>query len=343
MSDFDFVGDYDLEEDVVTTLPDNDAPSSLNCAFVGMGGGGGKIAAAFLGLGFNKTLMINTTSKDFSDGVGEEHLLALPSLDGVAKNVEMGKKALKSNSAIIEDALRTSFGAVDWLFVCASGGGGTGSSTVALDETFARYLESVEAKGRVVYIISRPTARELLNPTIKANYKSLLKDVSKKTYVMLDNERQLKRLRGRVGLSKMYPSANTMFAKMWSQVLNLTSLPSDVQACDGKDLGRFLSSPGRIMIGTALLQPGTELGANLYQKCVGASPCPEPEGKAKVGLLLEVMSEEMADSPEVSIHCESASAYVGGRSDTLFTGIYIYDMPDDLKERVVSIVALGGL
>ena len=36
------------------------------------------------------------------------------------------KKVLSDNSTVVEDALRTKLGKVDWLFVLASGGGGTG-------------------------------------------------------------------------------------------------------------------------------------------------------------------------------------------------------------------------
>ena len=343
MSDFDFVDAYAGEEQKATTLDENDALSSLDCAFVGVGGGGGKIAAAFLKQGFNRTLMINTTAKDFSKGLDKKHQVALADLDGVAKNVVLGKEALKKNSALVEDALRQGFGKVDWLFVCASGGGGTGSSAASLDEAFCRYLSSVEGEGGIVYIVSKPSAQELLNPTVKKNYESLLADMKKKTYILLDNERQLTKLRGKVGVSRLYPAANEMFAKMMAQILKLTSSESSIQACDGKDLARFLSSSGRILIGTAMAEPGPSLGADLYQKCVLASPCPEPSGQAKVGMLLEIMSEELAENSEVSLHLESAAAYVGGRSDTLFSGIYVYDMPEALQDKLVSIMALGGL
>ena len=50
-------------------LPENDAISALNCAFIGVGGAGGKLAKAFLDLGFTKTLLINTTEKDQPEGV----------------------------------------------------------------------------------------------------------------------------------------------------------------------------------------------------------------------------------------------------------------------------------
>ena len=50
-------------------LPENEAVSALNCAFIGVGGAGGKLAKAFLDLGFNKTLLLNTTEKDQPEGV----------------------------------------------------------------------------------------------------------------------------------------------------------------------------------------------------------------------------------------------------------------------------------
>ena len=104
MSEFDFVDSYAAQREVGSTLPANEATSALNCGFVGIGGGGGKLAKAFVDLGFSKTILVNTTAKDFEAGVGEEHLLALPELDGVAKNIEAGKNALSTNSTLIEDS-----------------------------------------------------------------------------------------------------------------------------------------------------------------------------------------------------------------------------------------------
>ena len=69
--------------------------------------------------------------------------------------------------------MRTKLGKVDWLFVLASGGGGTGSSCVALHDVFERYLKSVQAQGNVVYIVLWPSAQELLNNTIAKNAKIL--------------------------------------------------------------------------------------------------------------------------------------------------------------------------
>ena len=72
-NDFDFIDHYGSDTEVANEeqLPENEAPSAINCGFVGVGGGGGKLAKAFLDLGFNKTLLVNTTEKDQPDGVDE--------------------------------------------------------------------------------------------------------------------------------------------------------------------------------------------------------------------------------------------------------------------------------
>ena len=62
MSDFDFIEHYGDSEEVKgeEQLDENEVISSLNCAVIGIGGGGGKMAKAFLDIGFNKTLLVNT-------------------------------------------------------------------------------------------------------------------------------------------------------------------------------------------------------------------------------------------------------------------------------------------
>ena len=343
MSDFDFVSDYAETEEKSASLAANEAESALNCAFIGVGGGGSKIAKAFWDLGFKRTILVNTTAKDFEKGLEQDNYLALEGSDGVGKNVELGIEVLGKNSTMIEDVLRTRLGKADWLFVCASGGGGTGSSVGALNESFQRYLQSVEGVGGIVYIITKPTAQELLNSTIHTNFHTLVSSLKEQTYVLLDNERQLSRLRGKVGISDLYPRANAMFAKMFSQLLKYAARESDIQAFDSQDLTRFLASKGRIVIGTAMIEPGPNLGADLYQRCVENSPCPGPNGKAAVGVLLEVITPEASNNAEVSGHLEAAASYVGGRSDTLFSGIYVQELPPEVQNKLISVLALGGL
>ena len=340
--DFDFVEAYDDEPAGFDErmLPENRAASAIKCAFLGIGGGGGKLAKAFLDLGFTKTLLVNTTVKDQPEGVPSEHFLLLPGADGVGKDIALGKKVLENNSASVEDTLRTRIGNVDWVFVLAGGGGGTGSACHILQGSLDRYLSSVGAAGRVVYIVTKPTSQEMLNPTIASNYESLSEDVALHPHILIDNEKQLQLLRGKVGMLGLYPTANKNFAKLLWQVLKLASENSPIQSFDSKDLERMLGTTGRMVIGSTVARDVSkqDIGAMLYQGCLKSSPCPNPGGKASTGVMLLIMTPQMASDPDVSKKIEAAFSYVGGRTDTLFSGVYVKQPLPGL----IAISVIGG-
>jgi len=340
--DFDFVEAYDDEPLAdERKLEENTAPSAIKCAFIGVGGGGGKMAKAFLDLGFNKTLLINTTEKDQPDGVNPENFLLIPGADGVGKDIKLGKEVLGNNSTLVEDALRTRIGKVDWLFVLVGAGGGTGSASHVLHKAMTRYLSSIEASGKIIYIASKPSAQELLNPTIKTNYNAFLKDINKHTHIIIDNEKQLQLLRGKVGMLNMYPAANRNFAKLLAQVFKLADEPSPIQAFDSKDLERCLNANGRLLIGSTVVRDPsvTDLGSTVFQGCIRSSPCASPTNHSKIGALLLVTTPEMADDPTISNRLEAAFSYVGGRADTLFSGVYVRGKLPGL----IAITLLGGM
>lgn len=340
--DFDFVDAYDDDpaEADARLLPDNKASSAINCGFIGVGGGGGKLAKAFLDIGFNKTLLVNTTEKDQPGGLDQAHFVLVPGADGVGKDVALGRRVLEEHSALVEDALRSRIGKVDWLFVLAGGGGGTGSASHVLHGTCARYLKSIEASGKVFYIVSKPTAQELLNSTIEENYNSLLEDIKNEPHIIIDNEKQLQLLRGKVGMLNMFPAANKNFAKLLAQVLKLASEHSPVQTFDSKDLEKCLSTNGRHVIGSTIIRDidRQDLGATVFQGCLRSSPCPSASGKSQTGVLLLVVTEEMGSDPDVSRRLEAAFSYVGGRTQTLFSGVYVKkNLPG-----LIAITMLGG-
>jgi len=337
MSDFGIMNE-EVNEDL---LADNYAPSSISIGFMGVGGAGNKIAAAFIAEGFTKTLLVNTTGKDIPDEIAEEHVVLIPNADGIGKNTRLGKSVLEGNSAVVEDALRTKLGKVDWLFVMAGGGGGTGSSVAALHEATQRYMKSVQAEGEVVYIVSWPTSQELLNPTIAKNALSLLNDVSEYPHIVIDNERQLRLLRSQVGMLGLYPKANTGLAKLLGQVLKLSTEASPIQSYDSKDLETCIGQSGRMFLGSTIIRdPATpKLGSMILQNCLNVSACPPPKGKPKTGTLLLVVSEDMVNDPRLSKHLEAAVSYVGGRCETLFSGIYIRKSVPGL----IAILTMSGL
>jgi len=335
--EFDFVDSYSdqTSEEAPELLSENTAVSAINCAFVGVGGGGGKLAKAFLDLGFNRTLLVNTTVKDQPEGVDPENFLLIPGADGVGKDVDLGKKILGENSMSVEDTVRARLGSPDWIFVLAGGGGGTGSACSVLHESLERHLTAVGASGKVVYIVSKPSAQELLNTTIMSNYTSLIEDISDHPHIILDNERQLQLLRNKVGMLNLYPLANKNFAKLLGQVFKLAATHSDIQTFDTKDLEACLRTPGRMVVGSTFIRETDrrDLGAAVLSGCISDSPCPTPPTRTSVGALLLVVTSTMASDPKVSKNLEAAFSYVGGRTSTLFSGVYI-------KENIPGLVAI---
>ena len=336
-NEFDFVDAYaeEVVEDTAELLPENVAQSAIDCAFVGVGGGGGKLAKAFIDIGFNRTILVNTTLKDQPDGVDPNNFLLIPGADGVGKDVELGKKILSENSAMVEDAVRARLGSPDWIFVLAGGGGGTGSACSVLNDSLTRYLKSIGASGKVVYVVSKPSSQELLNTTIKSNYETTLEDISDHPHIIIDNERQLQLLRNKVGMLNLYPVANKNFAKLLAQVFKLAATHSDVQTFDSKDLEKCLSTPGRMVLGSTVVKDTSrrDLGAFVLSSCISSSPCPSPSSHTKTGTLLLVANSSMASDPKISKNLEAAFSYVGGRTDTLFSGVYI-------KEKVPGLIAI---
>ena len=286
-------------------------------------------------LGFTKTILVNTTIKDQPDGVDPSHFLLIPGADGVGKDINLGKQILGENSTLVEDAVRSRLGSPDWIFVLAGGGGGTGSACSSLHDSLTRHLKSVGASGKVVYIVSRPSAQELLNSTIERNYNSLLEDISGHPHIVIDNERQLQLLRNKVGMLNLYPVANKNFAKLLAQVLKLAATHSDIQAFDTKDLEKCLSNSGRMVLGSTIIRDTgrSDLGAAVLQGCINASPCPTPKSRCEAGALMLIATSEMAGDPQISKNLEAAFSYVGGRTDALFSGVYV-------RERIPGLIAL---
>ena len=335
--EFDFVDAFD-DQDSSTgddLLPENSVVSALDVAFLGVGGGGGKLAKAFIDAGFSRSLLVNTTVKDQPEGVDEQNFLLLPGADGVGKDIDLGKKLLSENSALVEDAVRARLGKPDWIFVLAGGGGGTGSSCSVLHDALTRHLTSSGASGRVVYVLSRPGSQEMLNATIARNFQRALEDIADYPHIVIDNEKQLELLRNKVGMLNLYPVANKMFAKLLGQIFKLAATHSDIQTFDSKDLESCLKHEGRIVIGSTVIRDTArkDLGAAILTGCIKSSPCPTPATRLRAGALLLVANSAMVSDPAVSKNLEAAFSYVGGRTDTMFSGVYV-------KENAPGLIAL---
>ena len=94
------------------------------------------------------------------------------------------------------------------------------------------------------------------------------------------------------------------------------------------------------MIGSTVVKDvgRSDLGATIFQGCLKASPCPTTTGQSETGVLLLVATEQMAGDPDVSKRLEASFSYVGGRTRTLFSGVYVKESLPGL----IAIAMLGG-
>ena len=152
---------------------------------------------------------------------------------------------------------------------------------------------------------------------------------------------QVKFLRGKVGMMNLFPTANSAFAKLLTQTFKLATEKSSIQSFDSKDLERCMKTNQRMIVGTTVVKDPSvsNLGSMILQNCLKRSPCPDLREKAKTGALLLVVTPEMANDPEISQHLDAAISYVGGRTDTLFSGVYVRDNIPGL----IAITLMGGL
>ena len=96
-----------------------------------------------------------------------------------------------------------------------------------------------------------------------------------------------------------------------------------------------------MFLGTTVIKDPSDpnLGSLVYQNCLQKSPCPPPKGKVKAGSLMLIVTSEMASDPSLSNQLEAAISYVGGRTEALFSGVYIREGIPGL----IAISCLGGI
>ena len=82
-----------------------------------------------------------------------------------------------------------------------------------------------------------------------------------------------------------------------------------------------------------------DLGASIFQGCLKSSPCAAPSNQPKTGVLLLIITPEMGDNPQISNRMEAAFSYVGGRAETLFSGVYV----NDRLPGLIALTLLGGM
>lgn len=313
---------------------------------IGTGEGGGRIAQAFLPLGYT-VCAINTAQGDL-DGLTEldsaQKLLLKISQGGTGKNPLLVKEALTVPAqrtalrSFIEQQIQN-HPSPDLLYVliCVGGGGGSGSglANVVL-ETVLEFNVPVgmiyTLPGRVEDVVAKNNALG----TFRDIYNSKAVNAAVSPLILVDNDYIMDR-QG-IPLKDFYTLSNQKIAQVIHQFNSFASLPSKyLSAVDTLDLGRLLGLGGVCSFGRMRITNPVDLEAVKAMLSSGLFVQGVNIQSAK-GAAVIVQAPEWILSDQLISNCvnflfEEVARIIGG--GIIFRGVYEDPQAKSLEVSVV--------
>lgn len=261
--------DFDATDTDAAREIEDDGKRGLKFAFIGAGQCGNNICSTLWEHGYRRVVLFNTTEKDLRiNSVPQAWHVVADGYDGAGKDRSVGKQAALSSAQKILELMGKRFFGADFIFVCTSAGGGTGSgSAKALADMAKSWLiqtlniSKEEAAKRVGIIAALPKQQE--GTAASENAKAFIADfVDTDTGVTLghsplffiDNARaERPLLKVKVPLVAINHAINKVLVQLFD-MFNITSArSSDMYTLDSKDYSGILSS-GIVTIGASRIR-----------------------------------------------------------------------------------------
>lgn len=295
------------------------ADRALDIVAIGLGQGGGNIAAEFGRLGY-KAIALNTAHTDLSalapgarvapngsiaPGSGETALsrdqcvyIGLDGYDGAGADLNYGRECIRENASRIRDAVRSHAQGADVVVLTAGLGGGTGSAVSELFDV----LEDLELP--IVVLATLPGEHE--SGIAKVNAARGLSELVKRRpygWIFADNQR-LAQNHGNVSLDRYFEAVNEVIVAPLDALNRLNDREGvhPLRTLDGEDFRRLLLSSGVLNYAEAALQELTvDAVINGIREALLSSGV-MPSGfslqeVAYMGVVLEAPASTLADTP----------------------------------------------
>lgn len=224
-------------------------PVAKRFAFVGVGAAGGRIVNEFYLKGYRKTVAVNTCEQD-REGLNRDLEFIDLNIGGSGKNPEVSRQLLRQSEprAQLTNYFNDILGDnIDYIFVCAGLGGGTGSGGgPELINLLREYALSCQCKAKVGCILSLPQPLE--GSRVARNALEAVEEfvsLAPTPFIIIDNGRVNKLHKSTV--ASLYDDANKDVVKMLHALNTLAAMPAR-QTFDGADFGQLLDS-GMITMG----------------------------------------------------------------------------------------------
>ncbi len=320
-------------------------PVGFRFAFVGVGQGGGRIAATFQQLGYARVCAINTTIADLTDlKLPEDRKLDIGQARGAGKDPRAAAELIKGSGEDIYDLYKRSWGEeVDYVFVCLGAAGGTGAGCFAKAvEVARRYMEEIGKSVKVGAIVALPKDSEGQQFAKNAFYTmdGLVKE-NLSPVVFIDNQRV--RTLFNPAASQEHNTANTSTAKLLHTFNRLAGTKSDHTTFDRADFAKLLDS-GVVAFASAALKQfdnATEMSTAIRDQLKANVLATTDLSQGKVAGLIYTLSPEAADTVKSADldHATAMMTRLLQNGSAVFPGVYTAKS----AQGIAMLAMVGGL
>lgn len=343
-----------LNEDVLAKLKnkmaakEEEMPFGLDCSiqlgFVGVGQAGSRVAQAMHSHGY-EAVVINTSSQDlkFIEVPESKKLLLQGTLGGTGKDLDLGREIFLESQQEIEDHI-DQISDNEMFYLCVSGGGGTGSSSV---ETMVSILSSRKPTG-VIYILPKETDdAQSKNNSIEtlSRLASMATEDMLSNLIIVDNAK-IEQIYSNLSQSEFWTQANEAIIEPLHLFNTLTSRPSKHTSLDPSDFAKIISCGDCSMYGVIEVYNWQEETALAEAVIESLSDSMLAEGfdisQTKVAGVIICGSEDvMSKLPALNInYCyHMISEKTNGAS--VFQGVYDIDTSKDSVKIITWFAGLG--
>lgn len=297
---------------------------------MGLGQGGGNIAAEFHRRGY-PAIALNTATSDLSSLSGGTstlppelcYYIGIEGYDGAGGDADYGRECIRRHAVSIRQRVELLAQPVDLVVICAGLGGGTGSAVAEL------LSELSELELPVVVLATLPTDHE--SAIAKVNAVRAVNELVAQSvlgFIFIDNA-HLAKDHGGVSFDRYFSEINRLIVEPLD-ALNQLNARTDlvpVRSLDGEDFRRLMLSSGVLSFATAKL-PRLSAEAMLDAVSDGllrSNVHPDGykfENITYLGLVIEVPEAQLANTPFAMFEWLSEQIKSETQGAAIYLGIY---------------------
>ena len=309
---------------------------AIEIVTVGLGQGGGNIAAELYRRGY-PAVVLNTATSDLTSlvkgpsSIPAEHCyyIGVEGYDGAGGDAGYGRECIRRYAAAIKRRVEALTQNADALLICAGLGGGTGSAVAELLST----LEELDVPTLVLATlptehesaIAKVNAVRALNETVAHHALGLL---------LIDNA-GLARTHGGVSSDRYHAEVNRLIVEPLDALNRLNSREglTAIRSFDGEDFRRLLLSGGVVSFSIARLQrlSAEALLDAVTQGLLRSEMHPNGyhlENIAYLGVVIEAAESVLANAPFAMFEWLSEQIKAETKGAAVYFGVYKSSMKD---------------